>query len=91
MEKGLKVVLQFLKQMTIPCTSEKEIFNVCQISSNQDTVISQVVAKTMSTVGLDGVVNIVESPTGETKFDLVNGLIIERGFVSDTFVTENKI
>lgn len=45
----------------------------------------------MSTVGLDGVVNIVESPTGETKFDLVNGLIIERGFVSDTFVTENKI
>lgn len=45
----------------------------------------------MHSVGLDGVVSIVESPSGETKFNLVNGLIIERGFVSDAFVIDNKI
>lgn len=45
----------------------------------------------MSTVGADGIVNIVESPTGITRFQLVNGLTLERGFVSDAFVTEHKI
>jgi hypothetical protein len=45
----------------------------------------------MSSVGLNGVVNIIESPTGESRFSLVNGLIYERGFVSDAFVTEFKV
>lgn len=45
----------------------------------------------MTTIGPDGVVNIIESPTGETKFNLVNGLIFERGYVSEAFVTEHKV
>lgn len=39
-------------------------------------------------VGLDGVMNIVESPTGLSDFRLVNGLIFARGFVSPNFVQE---
>lgn len=39
----------------------------------------------MTTVGLDGVINITESPTGQTRFALVNGLVIERGYVSELF------
>jgi hypothetical protein len=45
----------------------------------------------MSSVGLNGTVNIVESPTGQTKFNLVNGLIYERGLITDAFVTEFKV
>jgi chaperonin GroEL len=37
----------------------------------------------MKTTGLEGVVNIVESPIGVTRFHLVNGLVFERGFVSE--------
>ena len=39
-------------------------------------------------VGLDGVMQIVESPTGLSDFKLVNGLIFQRGFVSLSFVQE---
>lgn len=45
----------------------------------------------MHSVGIDGTINIVESPTSETRFNLVNGLIFDRGFVSDAFITEHKI
>ena len=45
----------------------------------------------MISVGLQGTVNIVESPTGLTNFSLVNGLIYERGLTSEAFVTEFKV
>lgn len=45
----------------------------------------------MDAVGLNGNVNIVESPVGKNKFNLVNGLVFDRGFVSETFVTEHKV
>lgn len=66
MEKALKVVLDFLKEMALPVTTEEEIYNVCLVSSNYNSDIARIVAKTMTTVGLDGSVNIVESPTGLT-------------------------
>jgi chaperonin GroEL len=75
----------------MPVSSEDEIFNVCMVSSNYDSLIAKIVAKTMITVGLNGSVNIVESPTGETRFNLVNGLIYDRGLVTDAFATEFKV
>jgi hypothetical protein len=64
MEIGLEVVLKFLKDIALPINTEKEIFNICMVSSNYNKEISMIVAKTMSMMGLNGNVNIVESPTG---------------------------
>jgi chaperonin GroEL len=91
MEIALGVVLDFLKDMTMPVSSEDEVFNVCMVSSNYDETIARIVAKTMASVGLNGTVNIVESSTGETRFNLVNGLLYDRGLVSDAFATEFKV
>jgi chaperonin GroEL len=91
MEIALGIVMDFLKDMTMPATSEDEIFNVCMVSSNYNELIARIVAKTMSNVGLNGTVNIVESPTGETRFNLVNGLLYERGLVTEAFATEFKV
>jgi len=41
-------------------------------------------------VGLEGVVNMTESPNGFTRFALVNGMVIERGFVSDLFTEDEE-
>ena len=70
----------------MPVTTELEVLNVCQVSSNYNDNVSQIVAKTLNTVGLEGVVNITESPTGFSRFAMVNGLVYERGFVSPLFV-----
>lgn len=91
MEIGLQVVLDFLKEMTLPVSTEDEIYNVCLVSSNYDSNIARIVAKTMANVGVNGSVNIVESPTGLTRFNLVNGQIYERGLITDSFATELKV
>ena len=85
LEKGMRVVHQFLREIAMPVTQMHEIKNVCNVSSNYNDNIAEIVAKTLTTVGLDGVINMTESPTGETQFALVNGLIIERGYVSELF------
>lgn len=48
----------------MPITTEGEIMNVCNVSSNNNRAIAEIVAKTLSTVGLEGVINMTESPTG---------------------------
>ena len=55
------------------------------MSTNFDKNIAEIVAKTLNTVGLDGVINMTESPVGMTRFAMVNGLVIERGYVSQLF------
>jgi len=62
--------------------------NVCNVSSNYNENVAAIVAKTMVTVGLDGVINMTESPTGQTQFALVNGLVLERGYVSELFTSQ---
>lgn len=79
-------MLAFLKEISMPVTTEKEIMNVCSVSTNYNLYVAEIVAKTLSSVGLDGVINMTESPTGHSRFALVNGLVLERGYVSPLFV-----
>ena len=77
--------------MRMPVSTEEDIFNVCMVSSNYNEEIARIVAKTMTAVGLNGNVNIVESSTGHTRFNLVHGLLYERGFITEAFITDNKV
>lgn len=52
----------------MPVTTYQEIYNVCSVSSNRNNNITDIVAKTLTTVGLDGVINLIESPTGVSQF-----------------------
>ncbi len=44
MEIGMEVVLEFLREMTMPVSTEDEIYNVCMVSSNYDSLIARIVA-----------------------------------------------
>jgi chaperonin GroEL len=58
------------------------------VSSNHNEKVSEIISQVLMSVGLDGIMNIVESPTGENAFKLVNGLIFPRGLVSNNFVQD---
>lgn len=88
MDKSLKVVLEFLKEISMPISQPEEIKNVCLVSSNYNENIAEIISQVLTTVGLDGTMNIIESPTGLTQFRLVNGLVFNRGLVSTSFVQE---
>ena len=86
LDKALQVVTQFLREIAMPVTTEQEIKNVCYVSSNFNMEVAEIVAKTLNSVGLDGVINMTESPTGYNRFAMVNGLVIERGLVDPLFL-----
>jgi len=52
--------------------------------------VAEVTAQTLAMVGLEGVVNMTESPNGFTRFALVNDFVLERGFVSDLFTEDEE-
>lgn len=56
------------------------------VSSNGTERIADIISKVLSTVGIDGTMNIVESPTGMTGFKLVSGIVLNRGYVNNNFV-----
>jgi chaperonin GroEL len=89
MDKALKVVLGFLKEIAMPISQPEEVRNVCLVSSNYNEKVSDVISQVLMTVGLEGTMNIIESPTGLSDFKLVNGLIFQRGMVTPNFVHEN--
>ena len=86
LDKAFQVVSAFLKEITMPVTTPTEVQNVCKVSANYNRFVAEIVAKTLNTVGLEGVVNITESPTGFSRFAMINGLVFERGFVSPLFM-----
>lgn len=63
---------------------------MCMVSSNGTERIADIISKVLSTVGIDGTMNIVESPTGTTNFKLVSGIVLNRGFISNNFVQEES-
>jgi chaperonin GroEL len=88
MDKALKIVLGFLKDISMPISQPEELRNVCMVSSNHDEKIASIVSSVLDAVGIEGVMNIVESPTGISDFRLVNGLIFNRGLVNTNLVQE---
>lgn len=86
LDKALQIIMAFLREITMPVTTQQEVLDVCLVSSNYNSSVAEIVAKTLNTVGLEGVINITESPTGWSRFAMVNGLVYERGYVSQLFV-----
>jgi chaperonin GroEL len=64
------------------------IAQVGMISANNDETIGNIIAEAMSKVGKDGVITVEEAKGIETSLEVVEGMQIDRGFLSPYFVTD---
>src|SRR6478609_11011399 len=74
--------------MAKPTKDPQEIAQVGTISANGDREIGDKLAEAMERVGQEGVITVEESKTTETTLELVEGMQIDRGFLSPYFVTD---
>ena len=90
-DKAVSAVVNQLKAMSQDISSEAQIKQVATISANNDTEVGTLIATALDKVGNDGVIAIEESKTGETELEVVEGMMIDRGFKSPYFVTNNSM
>ena len=85
-----KVIKTLKKNISEDISGEEQLEQIATISSNNDEEVGKLIATAIDKVGMEGVVHIEESRTGETYLETVEGLQFERGYKSPYFVTNNS-
>lgn len=96
LKKGIdlttKKIVSLLRERSIEVSKPEEIKQVATISANGEEEIGNLVSDVFSKVGKDGVISLEESSTGKTEVSFVEGLQIDKGYISPYFVTNpNKM
>ena len=71
-------------------SGEEQLEQIATISANNDPETGKLIATAIDKVGMEGVVHIEESRTGETYLETVEGMQFDRGYKSPYFVTDNN-
>jgi len=86
MEKAKVAALAELKKMAKPVSGKAEVKQVASISAESE-VLGSIIAEAVEKVGSSGVVTVEESQGMELSYDIVEGLQIDKGYVSAYMVT----
>ncbi|HET9491081.1 MAG TPA: chaperonin GroEL [Methylomirabilota bacterium] len=88
LDRGVRVAVEALRQLSRPVKSRLEKAQVATISAHNDPAIGELVAEAMEKVGNEGVISVEESKTTETQLEVVEGLQFDRGYLSPYFITD---
>jgi chaperonin GroEL len=89
-EKAVEEVVQFLKTNLVEdISSEEQLEQIATISANNDPNVGKLITSALEAVGIEGIITIEESRTGETYLEIVEGVQFDRGYRSPYFVTDN--
>jgi chaperonin GroEL len=88
LERGLAAALESLKSQARPVETKKEKEQVATISAHNDQKMGELVAEAVDRVGDEGVISVEEAQTTETSLEVVEGMQLDRGYLSPYFVTD---
>jgi chaperonin GroEL len=86
--RGVKATVAALRDLSRPVVSRLEKAQVATISAHNDSAIGDTVADALEKVGSEGVITVEEAKGTETSVEVVEGMQLDRGFLSAYFVTD---
>lgn len=93
LKKGLeKATAHLIKEIELvaqPVTGDA-IAQVATVSSGNDEEVGSMIAQAMEKVTKDGVITVEESKSLATELDVVEGMQLDRGYISPYFVTDQE-
>jgi chaperonin GroEL len=87
-EKAVDAVVESIKSSSREVGGRDQIAQVATISGNNDPEIGETIAEAMDKVGKDGVITVEESNTFGLELELVEGMRLDKGYISPYFVTD---
>jgi chaperonin GroEL len=88
-EDGVRRVIASIREQSKPVSGKEQIAQVAAISA-ADPEIGEMIAEVMEKVGKDGVITVEESKGLRYETEYVDGLQLDRGYVSPYFVTNTE-
>ena len=85
--ESVNLIVAELKKKAVPVSSMSEIIQVGTISANGDREIGELLGDAMTCVGNDGIITVEEARGYHTTLDVIEGLELDRGFLSPYFIT----
>ena len=89
-DEAVEKVVENLEGLARPIESEDDILHIATISANNDEKIGSLVALAINSAGKDGSITVEEARSIETSLDLVEGFRFEGGYVSSSFITDER-
>jgi chaperonin GroEL len=86
-DAATEALVKEIEKVAKPVKTKEDWAKVASISANNETEIGELIALAMDKVGKDGVIQIEEAKSSETKVRITEGMMFDRGYVSPYFVT----
>jgi chaperonin GroEL len=93
LRRGIEKTINFLVEEIAKIAKPVEggaIAQVATVSSGNDEEIGNMIAEAMKKVTKDGVITVEESKSLTTELDVVEGMQLDRGYISPYFVTDQE-
>ena len=87
--KATNAAIEEIKKNSKPVSGTSDIARVGTVSSGDET-IGNLIAEAMEKVSHDGVITVEESKTAETYSEVVEGMQLDRGYITPYMVTDTE-
>ena len=87
---GLDAAVGALAELSRPIKSEEDMAHIATVSAHNDPQIGELVARAVSEIGAEGVVSVEAARGTETELEIVEGMRIDKGYLSPYFVTDSQ-